>query len=168
MTAVARRDDLAIAVELRPGDLVAFDNRRVLHGRDAFREHDGGVERWLRGCYSERDELRSRRRILDRVAARPIDAHGDTAFTSRGKTPIVGAVYGRGVRCRWLSSTGGWAVRARVERIVEPALLLLLDERPRHGYDLLENIPALVGHGGADVDLSNLYRLLRGLEGKAS
>jgi PadR family transcriptional regulator PadR len=56
-------------------------------------------------------------------------------------------------------------VRARVERLVEPALLLLLHERPRHGYDLLENIPGLVGDG-ADVDLSNLYRLLRGLEGE--
>ena len=54
-------------------------------------------------------------------------------------------------------------MRARVERLVEPALLLLLHERPRHGYDLLENIPALVGDG-ADVDLGNLYRLLRGLE----
>jgi poly-beta-hydroxybutyrate-responsive repressor len=62
-----------------------------------------------------------------------------------------------------LSRTGEWAVRARVERLVEPALLLLLHERPRHGYDLLEHIPALVGDG-ADVDLGNLYRLLRGLE----
>jgi PadR family transcriptional regulator len=62
-----------------------------------------------------------------------------------------------------LSGSGEWAVRARVERLVEPALLLLLHERPRHGYDLLENIPALVGDG-AEVDLGNLYRLLRGLE----
>ena len=72
-------------------------------------------------------------------------------------------MYAPRVRCRWLSHTGEWAVRARVERLVEPALLLLLDERPRHGYDLLENIPALVGDG-SDVDLSNLYRLLRALE----
>ena len=72
-------------------------------------------------------------------------------------------MYAPKVRCRWLSRTGEWAVRARVERLVEPALLLLLHERPRHGYDLLENIPALVGDG-AEVDLGNLYRLLRGLE----
>jgi poly-beta-hydroxybutyrate-responsive repressor len=57
-------------------------------------------------------------------------------------------------------------VRARVERLVEPALLQLLHERPRHGYDLLENIPTLVGDG-AEVDLGNLYRLLRGLEAEA-
>jgi PadR family transcriptional regulator, regulatory protein PadR len=67
------------------------------------------------------------------------------------------------VRCRWLAPTGQWAVAARVERFVEPALLLLLHERPRHGYDLLENLPELVGDG-TEVDLGNLYRLLRGLE----
>src|SRR3954468_3601223 len=72
-------------------------------------------------------------------------------------------MYGPKARCRWLVSPGHWAVRARVERLIEPTLLLLLRERPRHGYDLLENIPALVGQG-ADVDLGNLYRLLRGLE----
>jgi len=72
-------------------------------------------------------------------------------------------VYPPRVRCRWVSQTGEWAVRARVERLVEPALLLLLHERPRHGYDLLENIPDVVGDG-AEVDLTNLYRLLRGLE----
>ncbi len=54
-------------------------------------------------------------------------------------------------------------MRARVERLVEPALLQLLHERSRHGYDLLEHIPTLVGDG-AEVDLGNLYRLLRGLE----
>src|SRR6187551_953526 len=72
-------------------------------------------------------------------------------------------MYGSKVRCRWQVRPGKWAVRARVERLIEPAVLLLLRERPRHGYDLLENIPALVGDG-ADVDLGNLYRLLRGLE----
>lgn len=72
-------------------------------------------------------------------------------------------MYAPRVRCRWVSRSGEWAVRARVERLVEPALLLLLHERPRHGYDLLEDIPGLVGDG-AEVDLGNLYRLLRGLE----
>jgi gamma-butyrobetaine dioxygenase len=58
------REELAIRVSFAPGDLLAFDNRRVLHGRDAFAVGDGG--RWLRGCYSERDELSSRIRILER------------------------------------------------------------------------------------------------------
>lgn len=64
MTEVAGRDELAVEIELRPGDLLAFDNRRILHGREAF---DGaGGDRWLRGCYGERDELRSRLRVLER------------------------------------------------------------------------------------------------------
>ena len=58
--------------------------------------------------------------------------------------------------------SGGWQVRARVERFGEPALLLLLSERPTHGYELLERLPALVGD--ERVDVGNLYRVLRGLE----
>jgi poly-beta-hydroxybutyrate-responsive repressor len=53
-------------------------------------------------------------------------------------------------------------VHARVERFVEPSLLLLLRERPLHGYELLERIPELGVEGR--VDIGNLYRLLRGLE----
>jgi poly-beta-hydroxybutyrate-responsive repressor len=53
-------------------------------------------------------------------------------------------------------------VRARVERYVEPSLLLLLRERPLHGYELLERIPELGVEGR--VDIGNLYRLLRALE----
>lgn len=54
-------------------------------------------------------------------------------------------------------------VRARVERFVEPAVLLLLREGPRHGYELLEHIPQIAGEDRT-VDLGNLYRLLRALE----
>jgi poly-beta-hydroxybutyrate-responsive repressor len=49
-----------------------------------------------------------------------------------------------------------------VERFVEPSLLLLLRERPLHGYELLERIPELGVEGR--VDIGNLYRLLRALE----
>jgi poly-beta-hydroxybutyrate-responsive repressor len=58
---------------------------------------------------------------------------------------------------------GHWHVRARVERFVEPALLLLLLERPLHGYELIERLPELGGEG-SKVDIGNLYRLLRALE----
>ena len=51
---------------------------------------------------------------------------------------------------------------ARVERFTEPALLLLLRERPAHGYDLLERLPELTGE--QRVEMGNLYRLLRALE----
>jgi PadR family transcriptional regulator PadR len=53
-------------------------------------------------------------------------------------------------------------VHARVERFTEPALLLLLRERPAHGYDLLERLPELTGE--QRVEMGNLYRLLRALE----
>jgi gamma-butyrobetaine dioxygenase len=41
--------------KLAPGDVVMFDNRRVLHGRSAYR--GAGGQRWLQGCYAERDGL---------------------------------------------------------------------------------------------------------------
>jgi PadR family transcriptional regulator, regulatory protein PadR len=53
-------------------------------------------------------------------------------------------------------------VDARVARLAEPALLVLLAERPTHGYELLERLPALVG--AESVDAGNLYRYLRALE----
>jgi len=48
-------------------------------------------------------------------------------------------------RSRRLVEPGRWHVHARVERFVEPSLLLLLRERPLH-------------------DIGTLYRLLRALE----
>jgi PadR family transcriptional regulator len=69
---------------------------------------------------------------------------------------------GRGARRRHMVRPGHWGVRARVERFSEPALLLLLRERPAHGYELLEQLPALTGE--ARVDMGNLYRVLRALE----
>ena len=67
----------------------------------------------------------------------------------------------RAVRVRWRTPEGAWPVRARIERFVEPTLLLLLADRPAHGYELLEELPKL---GGEQVDMGNLYRLLRALE----
>lgn len=49
-----------------------------------------------------------------------------------------------------------------MERFAEPALLRLLAERPTHGYELLEQLPALLGEDR--VDVGNLYRALRALE----
>jgi PadR family transcriptional regulator PadR len=69
---------------------------------------------------------------------------------------------GHGPRCRVRLRPGHWAVRARVERFGEPALLLLLRERRSHGYELLERLPELTLEGR--VDMGNLYRVLRALE----
>ena len=65
-------------------------------------------------------------------------------------------------RSRHQTRPGHWHVRARVERFVEPSLLLLLRERPLHGYELIERLPELAGEGR--IDVGNLYRLLRALE----
>jgi PadR family transcriptional regulator, regulatory protein PadR len=64
-------------------------------------------------------------------------------------------------RVRRRVGPGQYDVRARVERFGEPAVLLLLRDRPAHGYDLLEQLPALTGDR---VDMGNLYRFLRLLE----
>jgi PadR family transcriptional regulator PadR len=67
----------------------------------------------------------------------------------------------RSSRVRRRIGPGEYAVRARVERFAEPAVLLLLRERPVHGYELLEQLPELTGER---VDMGNLYRFLRLLE----
>jgi PadR family transcriptional regulator, regulatory protein PadR len=69
----------------------------------------------------------------------------------------------RGARSRAFVRPGHWAVRARVERFVEPSLLLLLLERPMHGYELIERLPEVAG-AETRVDVGNLYRVLRALE----
>ena len=75
-------------------------------------------------------------------------------MTRRGRHPRS--------RSRRLVRPGHWHVHARVERFVEPSLLLLLREGTLHGYELLERIPELGVEGR--VDIGNLYRLLRSLE----
>jgi PadR family transcriptional regulator PadR len=57
----------------------------------------------------------------------------------------------------------GWHGRGgRIERFQVAALLLLLRERPAHGYDLLERLPSVLGE--ERIDVGNLYRVLRSLE----
>lgn len=65
-------------------------------------------------------------------------------------------------RCRCRIGPDRLEVRARIERFAEPAVLLLLAEGRSHGYQLAEDLEALLGEGR--VDFGNLYRLLRSLE----
>ena len=67
-----RQDRYIVALKLAAGEMVVFDNRRVLHGREAFDPTTGF--RHLRGCYVDRGEFDSTLRILarrtnERVAA---------------------------------------------------------------------------------------------------
>ena len=47
---------------LNAGECIVFDNHRIVHGREAYSATGG--ERYLRGCYSDRGELRSAYRAL--------------------------------------------------------------------------------------------------------
>ncbi len=66
---VAHDPRFMIASAFEPGDVVGFDNRRILHGRDAFDPAAG--RRRLRGCYIDHDDLFSR---LPRAASSLGDA----------------------------------------------------------------------------------------------
>jgi len=59
----ARDPRFQLVYPFRPGDLVGFDNRRVLHGRDSF---ESAGDRHLRGCYADQDDVYSRLRVLRR------------------------------------------------------------------------------------------------------
>lgn len=54
-------------LKLHPGELIAYDNNRVLHGRKSFDPNSG--ERHLQGCYLNMEDLDSARRMLERRAA---------------------------------------------------------------------------------------------------
>jgi PadR family transcriptional regulator PadR len=90
-----------------------------------------------------------------------------TVQHSRGNTRLLSSFFsymrftGRGPRTRF-HHAGRWHVRSRIERFVEPALLLLLSEQPAHGYELVEPVSQLVPD--ERVDMGNLYRVLRALE----
>jgi gamma-butyrobetaine dioxygenase len=60
--ALTRSPTFAIALKLRRGEMVVFDNRRTLHGRTAFDPTTG--HRLLKGFYVDRGEFDSRIRVL--------------------------------------------------------------------------------------------------------
>jgi gamma-butyrobetaine dioxygenase len=51
-----------VSIMLCGGEMAVFDNRRVLHGREAFDPQPGS--RYLHGCYVDRGEFESRLRVL--------------------------------------------------------------------------------------------------------
>ncbi len=65
--AKTRDSKYRINVRLKAGEMVVFDNRRVLHGRDSFDPSTGF--RHLHGCYVDRGEFFSRLRLLERQIA---------------------------------------------------------------------------------------------------
>ena len=55
--------DAFLETRLQPGEVLVFNNRRMLHGRRAFSLCGGGVRRLL-GAYVNADEWRSRLAVL--------------------------------------------------------------------------------------------------------
>ncbi len=62
--AKTRDSKYRLTLKLKAGEMVVFDNRRVLHGRDSFDPSTGF--RHLHGCYVDRGEFFSRLRLLER------------------------------------------------------------------------------------------------------
>ena len=61
---MTRSNAYLISLRLAVGEMVVFDNRRILHGRDAFNPETGF--RHHHGCYVDRGEFESRLRVLKR------------------------------------------------------------------------------------------------------
>ena len=70
-------------------------------------------------------------------------------------------MHGRGHRQRGRHGPGGRS--RRIRGFVEPALLLLLHDGPKHGYGLINGLQD-VGFEDYPIDSSTVYRILRGLE----
>ena len=66
--ALLRDSRFHLQLKLRDGDLVVFDNQRVLHGRTAF--SSARYPRHLRGCYLTRDSVYSEAALLHREFTR--------------------------------------------------------------------------------------------------
>ena len=62
--ALLREPRFQLRFRLRDGDLVMFDNQRILHGRTAFSSQR--QPRYLRGCYLSRDSVYSAAALLRR------------------------------------------------------------------------------------------------------
>lgn len=55
-------DKYLMRFRLGAGECIVFDNHRIVHGRAAYTAESG--ERYLRGCYTDRGEMRSTYRAL--------------------------------------------------------------------------------------------------------
>jgi len=74
-SAMLHSEDYIITLQLYPGALIFFDNRRVLHSRSTIAPTDGA--RWLQGCYVNRDGIHMNYEKLRRSLRQTV-----TPFTS--------------------------------------------------------------------------------------
>jgi hypothetical protein len=64
--ALLREPRYQVRLQLAAGEMVVFDNQRILHGRTAY--SSARHARHLRGCYLTRDSVRSQAAVLHRRA----------------------------------------------------------------------------------------------------
>ena len=57
-----QEDRYVMRFRMNAGECMVFDNHRIVHGREAYAATSG--ERHLRGCYTDRAEMRSKYRVL--------------------------------------------------------------------------------------------------------
>lgn len=81
--------EAGVAFTLRPGDMVLFDNRRILHGRTAIGEAGEGA-RHLQGAYADIDGLRSTLAALDARETERRVAQVEDLFNSPAMSPDYG------------------------------------------------------------------------------
>jgi len=53
-----------------------------------------------------------------------------------------------------------------LDKLIQPAILVVLAEGPLHGYRLAERIGALPGLAGGKPDVSGIYRFLKSMQRK--
>eukprot|EP00913_Durusdinium_trenchii_P028977 g27170.t1 len=61
----------AVVMQFKPGEILVFDNRRILHARSQILPTDG--ERWVQGAYIDRDGLWLAFERLRRRQAQPLE-----------------------------------------------------------------------------------------------
>jgi gamma-butyrobetaine dioxygenase len=88
---LAASDRFQMRYGFEAGDLVAFDNRRILHGRDSFAT---GGARHLRGIYIDHDDVYSATRVANRLAAERAGPPASNDLTSAVSEPTKEAING--------------------------------------------------------------------------
>lgn len=73
--AVVEHPESLLEYQLKKGECVIFNNRRVLHGRTAFKSSEASETpaapaadakpRWLKGAYVDMDDFWSKTRVMD-------------------------------------------------------------------------------------------------------
>ncbi|XP_062507732.1 gamma-butyrobetaine dioxygenase-like [Corticium candelabrum] len=77
LTNKIREESSELKFQLQQGDVVAFNNRRVLHGRTGYNPRT--VHRHLQGCYIEYDEFLSKLQSLEN---RSLSIHSTTGVSN--------------------------------------------------------------------------------------